>query len=150
MTRLILYLPTSLSSPQPGTSGSSIPCSTLIWDDVLPAPSLVASINDGVYRFPFTPQPGPVIAFQYGDLVFVTRRPADDQEKIHLSQRQKQVLTLLAEGYSLQQISFQLGIKLRTVVFHLERLKQRLGADTGEQLVARAIALGLYRPSLPD
>ena len=140
----------SPSSPGPGTYGSAIPCTTIICDDVLPASSVVSAINVGAYRFPLILQPGPVFAIQHGDMVFATRPASSPRAVVHLSRREREVLSMLAEGQSLQQIGYLLHIKPRTVTGHVTNLKDRLGAGSREQLVARAIALGLYRPSLPD
>jgi DNA-binding CsgD family transcriptional regulator len=150
MTRIILYVSFNAPTFGPGTYGSAVPCSTLIWDDVLPASSVVSAINVGAYRFPMTPQPGPVFAVQHGDLVIATRPVSSPRPEVHLSRREREVLSMLAEGRSLQQIGYLLHIRPRTVTGHLTHLKDRLGAGSREQLVARAIALGLYRPSLPD
>ena len=148
MTRIIFYTLLGSTTPGPGTYGSSIQYSTLIWDDDIPAASLVSAINVGAYRFPLLPLPGPVYAVQYGDMVLVTR-PAPDHPEVYLNPRERQVLTMLAEGLSLQQISYRLKVKPRTVNTYLARLKERLSAGTREQVVARAVALGLYHPSLP-
>ena len=148
MTRIIFYTSLNPAGPGPGTYGSSVEYSTLIWDDDLPAPSLVSAINVGAYRFPLMPQPGPVYAVQYDDMVLVTR-PASNHPEVHLNPREREVLTLLAEGHSLQQISYRLKVQPRTVNTYMARLKARLSAGTREQVVARAVALGLYHPSLP-
>jgi DNA-binding CsgD family transcriptional regulator len=148
MTRIIFYTSLGSTAPGAGTYGSSVQYSTLLWDDDLPASSLVSAINIGAYRFPLLPQPGPVYAVQYGDMVLVTR-PAPGHPAVNLTPREREVLTMLAEGLSLQQISYRLNVKLRTVHIYLARLRERLNAGTREQVVARAVALGLYRPSLP-
>jgi DNA-binding CsgD family transcriptional regulator len=150
MTRIIYYVSFNAPTPSPGTYGSAVPCSTLVWDDVLPASSIVSAINVGAYRFPLMPQPGPVFAVQHGDLVLATRPPSSPRPDVHITRREREVLCMLAEGRSLQQIGYLLHIKPRTVTGHITHLKERLGAGSREQLVARAIALGLYRPSLPD
>ena len=97
----------------------------------------------GAYRFPLMLQPGPVLAVQHGDLVLATRPPSSPRLDVHVTRREREVLCMLAEGRSLQ-------IRPRTVTGHVTHLKDRLGAGSREQLVARAIALGLYHPSLPE
>ena len=148
MTHIIFYVTLSRTTPSAGTYGSTILSATLIWEDVLSASSLVSAINVGDYRFPLLPQPGPVFAAQHGELVLITRQ-TDHLAEINLSGREREVLSMLAEGRSAQQIAYLLGIKERTVAGHVLHLKERLGAGTREQAIARAVALGLYRPSLP-
>jgi DNA-binding CsgD family transcriptional regulator len=48
---------------------------------------------------------------------------------ITLSQRQKQVLSLLADGLTDDQIGMRLGISARTARAHVEALKQKLGVE---------------------
>jgi len=149
MTRIIYHVPINSSPRTAGTYGSAVHCSTLIWDDALSASSLVSAINVGAYHFPLIQQPGSVHATQHGDVVFVTCPATPIHPEVHLSLQEKRVLIMLAEGCNLQQIAYQLGVKPRTVTGYVARLKSRLGAGTREQLIARAIALSLYRPSMP-
>ena len=150
MTRIIYHVPINSSQHAAGTYGSAVHCSTLIWDDALSASSLVSAINVGAYHFPLVQQPGSAHATQHGDVVFVTRPTTPVHTEVHLSQHEKRVLIMLAEGCSLQQIAYQLGVKPRTVTGYVTHLKTRLGAGTREQLIARAVALSLYRPSMPS
>ncbi len=148
MTRIIFYTDLGKTKPEPGIFGSSIRYTTLIWEDVLPASLLVAAINLGTYRFPLVTPSGPVVAAQYGEVVLITR-PDPDRFMVKLTPREIQVLTMLAEGCSLQQIALQLGVKPRTITIYLTHLKVCFNAATREQVVARAVALGLFKPSLP-
>jgi DNA-binding CsgD family transcriptional regulator len=149
MTRIIFYNTLSADAQGTGTYGSTVRYTTLIWDDALPASSLVSAINVGNYRLPLQPQPEPVFAIQYGDMVLVTRTETN-HAKVHLTQHERDVLAMLAEGRSLQQIACQLKLKTRTINNYLAQLKEHLEAGTREQVVARAVALGLYHPSLPE
>jgi DNA-binding CsgD family transcriptional regulator len=65
-----------------------------------------------------------------------------------ISPRQRQVLALMAEGHGDGQIARRLGVSMRTVRAYTAGLRERLGAANREQLLARAVALGLVRPSL--
>lgn len=150
MTRIIFQVPAGCQPAKIGTYGSTIHYSTLIWDDTLSASSLVSAINTGAYGFPMIVEPGPVYAIQHGDMVIVTRPLTSERIEVHLKPREQQVLIMLAEGRSLQQIAYQLSIAPRTVTSYVARLKEHLGAGTREQLVARAVALGLYRPSISN
>jgi ATP/maltotriose-dependent transcriptional regulator MalT len=60
-----------------------------------------------------------------------------------LSQRELEVLKLIALGSSNQQIAEQLFISLHTVKTHARRIHSKLGVERRTQAVARAKALGL-------
>jgi DNA-binding NarL/FixJ family response regulator len=62
-----------------------------------------------------------------------------------LSNRQKQVLDLLAEGKNNKQIATLLGLSSRTVNMHIAALKNKLGAQTNAQTVGRGTELGYCR-----
>jgi len=67
-------------------------------------------------------------------------RPArrEDEHELHLSDRERQVLALVAEGLTDAQVARRLGISAATVSRHLHRVYQRHG------LAYRAAAAGLY------
>ncbi len=60
-----------------------------------------------------------------------------------LSERERQVLGLVADGLTNQQIGERLAITERTVRFHVTSLFNKLGADNRAQAVAIANRLGL-------
>lgn len=60
-----------------------------------------------------------------------------------LTARQSEVLELLARGKSIKEIGDALHISPRTVEFHLERMKQELGAKGRAELLAYAWRHGL-------
>jgi DNA-binding NarL/FixJ family response regulator len=60
-----------------------------------------------------------------------------------LTQRERQILGLLAEGHTMQRIGTRLGISPRTVEAHVAKVYRKLGVRTRVQAVARAAALGL-------
>ena len=60
-----------------------------------------------------------------------------------LSAREFEVLKLLAQGFTLSEIADQLGVAAKTVANHQSVIKQKLGAQTGRELVRHAIRLGL-------
>jgi LuxR family maltose regulon positive regulatory protein len=62
-----------------------------------------------------------------------------------LSQRERQVLLLLAEGLSNKDIAARLVISLATVKTHIANIYQKLDAASRTQAVARAEALGLLK-----
>ncbi|MDX6475669.1 MAG: hypothetical protein QOH95_1180 [Gaiellaceae bacterium] len=60
-----------------------------------------------------------------------------------LTQRELDVLGLLAEGLQHEEIGKRLGISSETVRTHLRKASDRLGASTRTQAVATALRLGL-------
>ena len=60
-----------------------------------------------------------------------------------LTERERAVLTHLADGLTLKQIGRRLGISPRTVESHVEKLYRKLGVSTRMQAVSRAATLGL-------
>jgi DNA-binding NarL/FixJ family response regulator len=68
---------------------------------------------------------------------------AGDGEVPLLTDRQRQVLTLLCEGHGNKEIRHRLGIAERTVRAHLTELFSALGAHSRVQAVLRARTLGL-------
>jgi LuxR family maltose regulon positive regulatory protein len=88
-------------------------------------------------------------AFQPGRPRFAPRTPRDADEVAGLaeplSDRELQVLGLLAAGRSNQQIADELVVVLDTVKKHVGHILHKLGAANRTQAVARARALGLVR-----
>ncbi|TPW21759.1 MAG: two component LuxR family transcriptional regulator [Elusimicrobia bacterium] len=62
-----------------------------------------------------------------------------------LTARERQVLTLVAEGLSSKEIAAELGIGSRTVETHRERLMDKLDARNSVDLVRSAFVRGLVR-----
>lgn len=60
-----------------------------------------------------------------------------------LTEREMQILALLSEGLTMQQIGRRLGISPRTVETHVAKLYRKLSVRTRVQAVARAASLGL-------
>lgn len=69
--------------------------------------------------------------------------PPPSSTRGSLSRRELQVLTLIAEGYTNKQIADDLGISVRTVETHRERLMRKLNVQGTAALTKAAIALGL-------
>jgi two-component system response regulator NreC len=70
------------------------------------------------------------------------RRAEDDP----LSEREREVLTLLARGYTNQEIAKQLFISVRTAETHRAHVMQKLRLATRAELVSYALANGLLEP----
>ncbi len=63
-----------------------------------------------------------------------------------LSDRQREVLQMLAEGQSMKEIAFTLQISRRTVRFHKYRIMEELGIKTNAELVQYAIKHSIISP----
>jgi DNA-binding NarL/FixJ family response regulator len=72
--------------------------------------------------------------------------------KLHLTDREKQVLELILQARSNREIARQLGIEERTVKAHVGRLMRKTGADNRIELTMRALhgPLTSARPRLPS
>jgi DNA-binding NarL/FixJ family response regulator len=70
-----------------------------------------------------------------------SRKPADK-----LSPRQREVLRLLADGYSMKEVAGQLNITPRTVAFHKYALMDILGIHSNAELVQFAIKERIVSP----
>ena len=58
-----------------------------------------------------------------------------------LTQREVQVLRLIADGYSTKQVGAKLGITFKTAACHRDRIMHKLGAPNAAMLVRLAIRL---------
>jgi DNA-binding NarL/FixJ family response regulator len=65
--------------------------------------------------------------------------PEPAKKTCELSQRQREVLQLLAEGRTMKQIARVLNITARTVAFHKYGMMQELGIKTSAELVQFAV-----------
>ena len=63
-----------------------------------------------------------------------------------LSDRELQVLRLVARGYSSQQIAKQIFVGVKTVETYRSRLAQKLGLRTRSDVVRFAVQMGLLTP----
>jgi LuxR family transcriptional regulator, quorum-sensing system regulator BjaR1 len=62
-----------------------------------------------------------------------------DVDGVHLTGREREVLTLLAQGLQLDEIGERLGIGAETVRTHVRKATERLGAVNRTHAVAIAI-----------
>jgi len=67
------------------------------------------------------------------------RDPQALQHKRTLTDRQREVLQLIAEGYSMGQIALILNITTRTVAFHKYRIMEEFGIGNNAELVRFAL-----------
>jgi DNA-binding NarL/FixJ family response regulator len=77
---------------------------------------------------------------------YLRRVGADESPLDPLTPRQREVLQLLAEGHSAQDIAQKLNISARTVEAHRAQLMERLGIHDLAGLVRYAIRTGLIKP----
>jgi DNA-binding NarL/FixJ family response regulator len=74
---------------------------------------------------------------------FARRAREGSQVGARLSPREHEILVLLADGLTMQQIGRRLGISPRTVESHVSKLYRKLAVRTRVQAIARAASLGL-------
>jgi len=74
--------------------------------------------------------------------------PPAKEDLPKLSRREYQVLCLLGEGLTTSEIAIKLGLRPRTIRMYVAGMKAKVHAQNIQQLVARAVALGLFRPEI--
>lgn len=67
-----------------------------------------------------------------------------------LTDRELQILTLTAKGFTNKAIGVQLGISDRTVQNHLANIFQKLNAESRTEAVMRAVSLGLIPANIAE
>lgn len=73
--------------------------------------------------------------------------PIEERDRIAaLSQREREVLVLLAEGMSAKEIAGRLSIAESTAGVHLTRIYEKLGVNKAVIAVRYAIRAGLIEP----
>lgn len=78
---------------------------------------------------------------------FISGTPsAKDPTAVQITARERQVLELMANGYSNQAIGEKLSISVKTVEAHRARLFKKLGASNVADAVLLAIRVGLVMP----
>jgi len=71
---------------------------------------------------------------------------ADEAAADGLTTREFEVLRLLAQGQSIEQIAESMSLNAKTVANYQTAIKRKLGADTAIQLLKKAAQLGLDQP----
>jgi len=74
------------------------------------------------------------------------RNPKSLTQSRQLSDRQREVLQMLAEGRSMKEVADILAISVRTVKFHKYRIMEDLGISTNAELVHYAIKHSIVSP----
>jgi DNA-binding NarL/FixJ family response regulator len=71
--------------------------------------------------------------------------PAEGDPYEALTDREKQVLRLVAEGHSSKEIAEALGIAVKTAMSHREHVMEKLGAHSRTELIRFALKRGVIR-----
>ncbi len=71
------------------------------------------------------------------------------KEGDELTERDREVLQLVARGASNKQVAHQLGISEHTVSYHMRHILEKLHARTRAEAVARAVQGGVVAPESP-
>jgi DNA-binding NarL/FixJ family response regulator len=74
------------------------------------------------------------------------RDPHWSSRSEHLTDRQREVLQMLAEGRSMKEVAYALHITHRTVRFHKVRMMEELGIRTNAELVQYAMKHAVISP----
>jgi len=102
---------------------------------------LLQAVRDALRGMSFiTPQIAKAMEEKY------LRDPRSLERPRQLSDRQREVLQMLAEGRSAKEIAYVLQISLRTVHFHKYRIMEELGIKTNSELVQYAIKHAIIPP----
>jgi DNA-binding NarL/FixJ family response regulator len=83
------------------------------------------------------------VARQLVDLVASEPAPEATPEEVTLTDREREVLILVAEGYSSRQIAETLGISPKTVDVHRTNLMRKLNLHNRVEITRYAIRHGL-------
>ncbi len=76
-------------------------------------------------------------------------RPLRQRGPAGLTERELEVLVLIATGASAKQVAHVLGIAVKTATTHIERIYTKCGVSTRAEVTHFAIANGLVRPLTP-
>ena len=71
------------------------------------------------------------------------KRGQDQQDSTHITSRQQEVLTYIADGLNNREIADQLNISSRTVEVHRFNLMRRLQVTNVAQLIRQGLLMGL-------
>jgi DNA-binding NarL/FixJ family response regulator len=83
----------------------------------------------------------PLIMGDVPEAVFLSQPAPANPDK--LTDREREVVQLLAEGRTMKEVAAVLHVTPRTIAFHKYEVMKRLGVKTGAELVQYAVKLGL-------
>jgi two-component system response regulator NreC len=101
-----------------------------------------AAMNDETFL-------SPSISKMVVDSYLSPRQGSSEEERYkQLSNREREVFQLIAEGYATREIADKLCVSISTVKSHRSKIMEKLGIDTPVRLVHFAMQLGLVDPDL--
>jgi DNA-binding NarL/FixJ family response regulator len=132
-----------------------VPAVAVVGDTAHVAPALAAGARGVVLR----DQVGPgihaalaavrsgltVLDTQLAESLIPNQPPREPKGRGELTERERQVVQLLAEGLSNKLIADRLGISDHTAKFHVNGVMVKLGASTRTEAVVEAVRRGLIR-----
>ncbi|HEX2979264.1 MAG TPA: helix-turn-helix transcriptional regulator [Anaerolineaceae bacterium] len=116
----------------------------------LPAGEIIEQLHAGKQVISGLDLLPPYLIYYRDGLIVITRGHGQPSchagvryQKPHVTPKEKTVLQALGNGLTIKEISAQMGIKQRTVIFYIATLKNKFNAQTTEQLIGQAVAMGL-------
>jgi len=76
-----------------------------------------------------------------------TQASTQEKERVELTGKEKEVLTLLAKGFSRNEVAKLMNISVHTVSTHIKRIYTKLDVNSYGEAVYEAILLRLIKPS---
>ena len=67
-------------------------------------------------------------------------------DQVDLSERETEILTFIAKGYQVKEVSHLLNISGNTVAFHIKKIYKKLNIHNRAEATAAAVNMNLYNP----
>lgn len=107
---------------------------------------IIKAIDDAMKNKTFL---SPAISKRVAEIDFFSHKSTSREERFKLlSNREKEVFQLIAEGHSTRTIADMLCVSLSTIKSHRSKIMEKLAAKSSVQLVHIALQLGLVDPEL--
>ena len=87
-------------------------------------------------------QPVQLVCSEAGGANVVSLVPSETGKLVQLTEREREIMVLVARGFTGERIGGRLGISPATVRTHVQHVRRKLGVRSRSQAVARALALG--------
>ena len=84
-------------------------------------------------------------SFDGGLMIQVLPDPVAERPHVPLSNREREVVGLVAHGFTGKEVAERLGLSPATVRTHVENAMQRMGAANRAELVALSVAMGIAK-----
>ncbi len=82
------------------------------------------------------------ISSQLADLIDTSAGDAEGSQPIGLAPRERETLSLIAQGFTQAQAASRMGVSPATIDTYIKRIRRKLGPGNKADLTRRAIALG--------